>query len=246
MRTDILERKEDILRWIEENQSKAFICRELQCKPETLNSYLNKMGIVYAGNPGGKGMKDDTSYKTAEEYIKGTCVRSHILKTKLIRDGIKEPKCEICGLEEWNGKPIPLELHHIDGNHYNNELDNLQILCPNCHAQQSGNSGANKGHYQQLSKRNEKKNTKICPICNKKEISVNSSMCFECFSLTRRKTKRPTRDELKGMIRNIPFTKIGEMYNVSDNTIRKWCDYYNLPRKVSEIKEYSEEEWNKV
>ena len=44
-------------------------------------------------------------------------------------------KCECCGLSEWMGKPIPLELHHKDFNHYNNSLDNLQILCANCHMQ---------------------------------------------------------------------------------------------------------------
>ena len=48
---------------------------------------------------------------------------------------IKEPKCEVCGLSEWMNKPIPLELHHIDHNRYNNSLDNLQILCPTCHSQ---------------------------------------------------------------------------------------------------------------
>lgn len=248
MRTDILERKEDILRWIEENQSKAFICRELRCKPETLNSYLDKMGIVYAGNPGGKGIKDGVGYKTAEEYIKNTNVKSHILKAKLIREGIKEPKCEICGLTEWNGKPIPLELHHIDCNHYNNEFSNLQILCPNCHAQQSGNSGANAGYYQKMSKRNEKQNakTKICPVCNKMEININSTMCSKCYAKSQRVTEWPTREELKRLIRLIPFTTIGKKYGVSDNAVRKWCDYYKLPRKVSEIKKYSDEEWNKI
>ena len=55
MRTDILERKNDILQWIEEHQSKAFICRELKCKPETLASYLKKMDINYEGNKGLKG-----------------------------------------------------------------------------------------------------------------------------------------------------------------------------------------------
>lgn len=43
-------------------------------------------------------------------------------------------KCECCGLSEWNNKPIPLEIHHLDGNHLNNTLENLQILCCNCHA----------------------------------------------------------------------------------------------------------------
>ena len=147
MRKDILERKEDILRWIEEHQSKAFICRELHCKPDTLNSYLQKMGIEYTGNQGGKGIRVDPKYKTAEEYVKGTCVQSHVLRQKLIRDGIKENKCEICGITTWQGVKIPLELHHIDGNHFNNDFNNLQILCPNCHSIQKGNSGANIGKY---------------------------------------------------------------------------------------------------
>lgn len=147
IRTDILERKEEILKWIEQNQSKAFMCRELQCKPETLNSYLKKMNINYSGNMGGKGIKVSNQYKPAIEYIKGTTVKSHILKLKLIKEGLREAKCEICGLSIWQKQPIPLELHHKDGNHYNNELENLIILCPNCHALQEGNSGANIGKY---------------------------------------------------------------------------------------------------
>lgn len=143
MRTDILERKEEILQWIKEEKSKAFISKQLNCKQETLNSYLKKWGINYKGQQGwAKGIKSNT-YVPALEYIKKDHVKSHILKQKLIRDKLKEEKCEICGLSEWLGQKIPLELHHIDGNHYNNELNNLQIICPNCHALQPGNSGAN-------------------------------------------------------------------------------------------------------
>lgn len=46
----------------------------------------------------------------------------------------KERKCEKCGLTSWMNEQIPLELHHIDGDKRNNSLDNLQILCPNCHS----------------------------------------------------------------------------------------------------------------
>lgn len=146
MRTDILERKEEILEWISEKQSKAFICQQLKCKADTLQSYLKKMGIQYDGNRGGKGHKTSNSRKTAIEYAQSTCVHSHILKLKLIEDGIKEHRCERCGCSEWQGQPIPLELHHKNGNHYDNSLDNLEILCPNCHALESNNSGAtNKG-----------------------------------------------------------------------------------------------------
>ena len=150
MRTDILERKQEIMEWIEQNQSKAFICKQLKCKPETLNGYLQKMGIDYQGNQGGKGIKHDPKYTTAVEYSQGTNVKSYRLKEKLVRDGLKEDKCEICGVSLWNGVKLPLELHHKDGNHYNNSLHNLQILCPNCHSIQEGNAGSNIGKYAEV------------------------------------------------------------------------------------------------
>lgn len=52
-------------------------------------------------------------------------------------------KCENCGLEEWLGQPINLEVHHIDGDRTNNELSNLQLLCPNCHSYTSNFRKAN-------------------------------------------------------------------------------------------------------
>lgn len=146
MRKDILNRKDEILGWIENNESKAFICSQLHCKPETLENYLKKFGVTYKGNMGLKGKKTDTKYVPALDYIKGSFVSAHRLKLKLIRDGVKEHKCEICGITEWMGQKVPLELDHIDGNHYNNEMYNLRIVCPNCHAQQDTNSGKNVKH----------------------------------------------------------------------------------------------------
>lgn len=66
-RTDILERKSDILKWIEDQEPKAEIARRLGCKIDTLNSYLSKMGIDYKGNQGNKGKKVDPKRKSAEE-----------------------------------------------------------------------------------------------------------------------------------------------------------------------------------
>ncbi len=133
-RKDILEREQEIRQWIEEHQSNAEIARRLNCKVDTLKSYYKKMGIEYAGNMGGKGIKHDPKRKTAEEFIL-TNASNSAKRKRLIEDGIKEAKCEICQLTEWMGKPIPLELHHIDFNHHNNNLSNLQILCSNCHMQ---------------------------------------------------------------------------------------------------------------
>ena len=61
-------------------------------------------------------------------------ITSYKLKIKLLKEHIKEPVCENCGNRYWLGHPIPLELHHKDGDRFNNELSNLSLLCPNCHA----------------------------------------------------------------------------------------------------------------
>lgn len=135
MRTDILEKKEQILQWITENRSKAFMCRELHCKQDTLNRYLDKMGIVYEGNMSGKGYTKQKHSMTLMEYLNNSQdIQSNKVRIKLLSEGYKEHKCENCGLTTWMNQPIPLELHHIDGNRDNNTLENFQLLCPNCHA----------------------------------------------------------------------------------------------------------------
>lgn len=63
------------------------------------------------------------------------------IRNRLLSEGIKEHKCECCGLTEWLGHPISLELHHLNGIHTDNRLENLQVLCPNCHAQTDNYSG---------------------------------------------------------------------------------------------------------
>jgi DNA-binding CsgD family transcriptional regulator len=60
--------------------------------------------------------------------------RTH-LKSRLLKEGLKENRCEICGLSEWLGKPLSLELHHVNGRGNDNRLENLQLLCGNCHSQ---------------------------------------------------------------------------------------------------------------
>lgn len=57
------------------------------------------------------------------------------LSKRLVSSGLKKYECESCGISEWNGKPIALELNHIDGNSGNHVLKNLELICPNCHSQ---------------------------------------------------------------------------------------------------------------
>lgn len=60
--------------------------------------------------------------------------RGHI-KARLLREGLKANRCEICGLDEWRGRPLSLELHHVNGDGNDNRLENLRLLCGNCHSQ---------------------------------------------------------------------------------------------------------------
>lgn len=73
-------------------------------------------------------------YIPFDEYIKTKNPQTSKIKNKLLREGIKEHRCECCMNTMWNDAQIVLEVHHKDGNRRNNELDNLQLLCPNCHA----------------------------------------------------------------------------------------------------------------
>lgn len=136
MRTDILEKKDLILQWIDENQSKAYISKQLNCKQETLNRYLDLMNINYSGNQSGKGFTKKSNKKmTLNDYLLNSKdIQTNKVRKKILDEGLKPHKCECCGLTEWLGNPIPLELHHKDGDKNHNEFDNYALLCPNCHA----------------------------------------------------------------------------------------------------------------
>jgi hypothetical protein len=70
--------------------------------------------------------------------------RAHV-KARLLMAGLKDKWCEACGLTEWQGAPISLQLHHVNGNGHDNRLINLRLLCPNCHSQTDTWGGRNKG-----------------------------------------------------------------------------------------------------
>lgn len=144
MRTDILERKAEIERWISENRSKAYMARELGCNPKTINSVLERLGLKYDGNQSGKGYSKIKEKMTLVQYLENSKdIQSNKVRIKLLEEGYKEHKCEHCGLTEWLGNPIPLELHHKDGNRHNNSIENYELLCPNCHALTDSYRGKN-------------------------------------------------------------------------------------------------------
>lgn len=123
--------------------SMAEACRTLNMAFTTFARYAKKFNC-YVTNQGGIGIKKlDPRHWTKQKLISvlngedawNLAFQAYKLKRLLMRFGIKEWKCEMCGLTTWNGSKIPLELHHKDGNRFNNKLENLELTCPNCHAQ---------------------------------------------------------------------------------------------------------------
>ena len=187
-----------------------------------------------------------------ETGVTGQYATSHYIKRYLLEK--YNYKCSQCGWGEINPftKTLPLELEHIDGNYLNNSEDNLTILCPNCHSLTATTKGANKGHgrknrhiYSNSSelKRNQKPQRKVvkCIICGKE--TKNKITCSKECEIIRRKTmsfseKKPPKEELINDLKNLSIISIGKKYEVSDNTIRKWCKSYNLPFKKNDIIEF--------
>jgi DNA-binding transcriptional ArsR family regulator len=80
----------------------------------------------------------------AELLREGRRRNRHHVKLRLFEAGLKERCCEQCGLTEWRGKRLALELHHVNGDGLDNRLENLLLLCPNCHSQTDTWGGRNR------------------------------------------------------------------------------------------------------
>ncbi len=155
-------------------------------------------------------------------------------------------KCNICGLSPiWNNKPLVLTLDHINGKNKDNCLKNLQWVCPNCDRQLDTYGYKNKknlekfiilhnGNYEHFSSQNKKN---YCIDCGK-EISLQATRCEVCYQKGKRKVNRPDKDNLFLLIKTYKgnFSKIGKIFNVTDNAIRKWCKSYNLPYHSKDYK----------
>ena len=133
---------------ISSSNSMAEAAKKLDMPFMTFKRRAMELG-VYKTNQGGKGLSKP--YKGVKFITQDILDGKHPqydtnkLKNRLVSEGILEYNCVACGMgDEYNGKPITLQLDHIDGHRFKHGLDNLRLLCPNCHSQTDTWCGRNK------------------------------------------------------------------------------------------------------
>jgi len=141
--------KENLQKAVDESMSIASVIRCFGLKPcgGNYNSFKRRLERFeidishFTGIGWNKGNTPNFTHTKKSFTEKVLCKngknwKSSAIKEKLFFFGIKEKVCEECGQKSiWNSKPLAFHLEHIDGDHNNNEIGNLKILCPNCHSQ---------------------------------------------------------------------------------------------------------------
>lgn len=180
-----------------ENMTFSEIFSHLPYNNKTSRNLIRELFPDFKGNKSGRGKPG--SRTPIEKYLSNEYpIKTGKLKQKLYTEGLKEKICETCGITQWNNKEISFELHHIDGNNKNNNLNNLKILCPNCHSQTENWRGKNikkrKNTLKQESKQKAfgpqsvKSNhklvlSKLCKICFKSIRQDNrTGFCVNCLN----------------------------------------------------------------
>lgn len=182
------------------------------------------LDISHFGTIPPKSKMDSYNVLNDEDYfIKG--IKKHNIHTikRLINHSLKEYRCENpeCGITEWNDKPITLQLHHINGDNKDNRLENLQLLCPNCHSQTE-----NYGKHKNNVKRKDEK------FLITEKIKEN----LKKISEYRPSKKMDVKEILEAFAQTKSFVGAGKLLNISDNGLRKKAKKLGIFDKLLEMK----------
>ena len=144
---------EELIDAVKNSQSIRSVLKKIGLTPaggnyENVKKYIDELGIDTSYFLGQSILKRKThSYKMRpleKVLIHKKLENIWKLKNRLLAEGIKEHCCEQCKRTKWQGDLIPLELHHKDGDRTNNTLENIELLCPNCHSLTDNYRGSKK------------------------------------------------------------------------------------------------------
>jgi 5-methylcytosine-specific restriction endonuclease McrA len=164
---------------------------------------------------------DGTRVHSQQYLFSGSNISSNNLKKKLLRDGLLKNECSECGNPGvWKEKSLILQLDHINGIRNDNRLENLRILCPNCHTQTITYSGRNRASK--------------CVDCGINISRRSSSRCRSC-SVSSLSDSRPvkfqvTKEELELLIWTKPASQIAKDFSVSDKAVEKKCKKFGITK----------------
>lgn len=176
----------------------------------------NNIDISHFGTLKKKNKDNFTKLKDDEYFALGVYRNGANLLKRLLQDGYKEHKSERCGRIEWEGQLIPIQVHHINGDHFDNRIENLQLLCPNCHS--LTDTFCRKKYIE--------KNVKIKEKKSSKKVSIEAIV----EDLVKEKE-----DLINAFKKYKSFVQVGKYYGVSDNAIRKRCKKLGILEIVKKI-----------
>lgn len=126
---------------VRESRSIAEALRRLGLDPRSDYDFFHRkrralaLGIDHFSGQAWRGKTRGVSRRRLMDLLrKGGLINTSRLKQRLFEAGLKDRRCEWCGITRWRGGEAPLELDHVNGDRRDNRLENLRILCPNCHA----------------------------------------------------------------------------------------------------------------
>ena len=272
--------KEEIQDAVSKSWSIAQTCRNLGIVPiggnyKTLKVKITKFGIDTshftgkAWNTGHRYKYFGVKRKLEDVLVENSdYTSSGSLKKRLLSEKLLVWKCNCCDLDQWCGKEITLELNHINGNNLDNRLENLELLCPNCHSQTPTFRGRHKKRSALSEKREveyrkfketltdnadgnlepslsnkkgaetlhdtPKSTSKLkeltCKFCNITFLDKPNKKycCRKCYTKDSKRNIPKVPDLIDAFKNHKSFLQVGKHFNVSDNTIKDWCEDYGI------------------